>query len=682
MQRAGDLGPDTGKRLRRVCLLALIALWAALLIIPTSHVASAAGAPPHILVVLMENTSYEGVVGNSAMPFVNGLVASNGSVSTTDLSHPSLPNYLGLISGSIQNNPQDTTPQDGTYPGTQLTDELSAAGIGWKAYMQDMPQPCDLTDQYGPGLYDVNHNPFMYFNTVRTVPAQCNRDVPYPQLAADLNAGAAPSFLWVSPNTLNDMHDGSPAQGDAFLQGLVTQVRGSSWWTASSRIVITWDEGTQSDQVLTLVVGSAHGTPATGGSEYGTLRGLEEAYGVGLLGGSAGASSGDILPLLAGSTSPPPAPPSPSPSPTPPAAASPTHPPASPVASAGQSGSPVPSATSPPIASGPPPFVRGAYGKDSSAPGTAMLAATGFNTVMADPYKESLDPLTAQGLKGVVWLGAWMSAPACKFERDDATIRSQIAPIAGHPAILAYYLGDEPRVTECPSAPAMFKQRSDLVHSLDPGSTTFTVIQAYENGITYDYKPWAGVVDVVGLDVYPCAKAKPTCDLAAIDGAVAAAQKAGIGRYWAIVQDFQDCFYRLPAPSEIAAQFDRWAASDMAGYLVFSWNYQPADKSCIGTNLESHPENVAQLKSENSRTFAPPAASSPAPSPRRPLLTANQVMFAGAAAAALLALIALGAIAVMRRRRETSARQAVEQLPVPAREVDVVSGGGDVDKPD
>ena len=253
-----------------------------MIVLPGARSASAAAGPPHVMMVLMENTSYEGIVGNAQMPFVNGLVNTNGSVSTTDLSHPSLPNYLGYVSGSIQNNPQDTTPQDGTYAGPQFTDELAAAGIGWNAYMQDMPAACDLTDQYGPGNYDVNHNPFMYFDSVRNNPSQCNRDVPYTQLTTDLNAGTAPPFLWVTPNTINDMHDGTPAQGDAFLQGLVTQVEASSWWTAQSRIVITWDEGTQSEQVLTLVVGSAHGTAANGGNEYGTLRGLEEAYGVGL----------------------------------------------------------------------------------------------------------------------------------------------------------------------------------------------------------------------------------------------------------------------------------------------------------------------------------------------------------------------------------------------------------------
>jgi hypothetical protein len=309
---------------------------------------SRAAAPPHILEVLMENHSYPEAVGNPAMPFLNGLVASNGSVSTTGLSHPSLPNYLGLVSGSIYNNPSDTTPQDGTYPGPQLTDELAAAGVGWKAYMQDMPAPCDLTDQFAPGGYDVNHDPFLYFDTVRTNPAQCNRVVPYPQLTTDLNAGSAPPFLWVSPNTTNDMHNGTYQQGDAFLKTLVTQVEASTWWSASARIVITFDEGETTEQVLTVVVGSAHGAAAAGGNHYGTLRGIEEAYGVGLLGHSADGNVGDLLPLLAGASAPPNAPSSrPSSSPSPPPR-SPTPTPASPSSAPSGSTAVSPSATDQP----------------------------------------------------------------------------------------------------------------------------------------------------------------------------------------------------------------------------------------------------------------------------------------------------------------------------------------------
>jgi hypothetical protein len=601
----------------------------------------------------MENHSYGEIVGNANMPFVNGLVAANGSVSTADLSHPSLPNYLGLISGSIYNNPQDTTPQDGTYPGPQLTDELAAAGVGWKTYMQDMPQACDLTDQFGPANYDVNHNPFMYFNSVRNNPSQCSRDVPYPQLTTDLNTGTAPPFIWVSPNTLNDMHNGTPAQGDSFLQGLVIQIKGSSWWTAGSRIVITWDEGESTEQVLTLVVGSAHGTQANGGNEYGTLRGIEEAYGVGLLGHSADANVGDIKPLLTGSPPPPPSSPTPSPPPSPkqPPPASPSSSPSAP-----SSASPASSPSSTPE---PSLYVRGVFGKDSSQSGSALIAANGFNTVMTDPYRELLDPLAAKGLKGIVWMGAWLNAPTCGFERDDGTITSQVASIAGHPAILAYYLGDEPRVSECPAAPAMFKKRTDLIHVLAPGSLTFTVLQAYENGISHDYAPWAGVVDVVGFDVYPCARVSSTCTFSDIDQAVASIDKAGIKPYWGVVQDFQDCYYRLPAAQEIARQFDHWASSKMSGYLVFSWNYTPADPSCGGTSLESHPENTAQLRYENSRTFTPGLSATAEPSPRRSFLGSVAgallagsplvVGIAGAAAGGGVALLAL----VLRRRRRS-----------------------------
>jgi hypothetical protein len=305
----------------------LIVILAAMIVLPFAHFAKAAATPPHVMIVLMENTSYEQIVGNSQMPFVNAQVAANGSTSTVDLSHPSLPNYLGLTSGSIWNNPPDTTPQDMTYAGPQFTDELANAGIGWKAYMEDMPQACDLTDQFGPANYDVNHNPFVYFDSVRNNPSQCNRDVPYPQLTTDLNAGTAPPFLWVSPNIINDMHNGTPADGDNFLQGLVTQVKASSWWTPGSRIIITWDEGASTENVLTLVIGSAHGTSVNGGNEYGTLRGLEETYGVGLLGHSADSNVGDLLPLLNGAAPPaPPPPPPPSPSPSPSSSPSPYSP--------------------------------------------------------------------------------------------------------------------------------------------------------------------------------------------------------------------------------------------------------------------------------------------------------------------------------------------------------------------
>src|ERR1700757_1324391 len=396
----------------------LLVICIAVLVVPFGNLASAAGTPPHIMEVLMENTSYEQVVGNSQMPFVNAQVAANGSVSTTDLSHPSLPNYLGLTSGSIYNNPQDTTPQDGTYPGPQLTDELTGAGISWKAYMQDMPSACDLTDQFGPANYDVNHNPFMYYGTIRNNSSQCNRVVPYTQLTSDLNSGAAPSFIWVTPNLLNDMHDGTPAEGDSFLKGLVGQVEASSWWTAGSRIIITWDEGTTTEQVLTLVVGSAHGTAAIGGNEYGTLRGLEEAYGVGLLGASASAGVGDILPLLTGAASPLPNP-SPSSNPSP---------------------SPAPSS-----------LTRGIF-RFSSTDFNAMHNA-GFNAATDGGVQDNGAAEAANGIKGMVWVDAYDNTTCVQKLSNSAIAAMVLANVQAGNIGLRYQIGDEPTANGCNAPP-------------------------------------------------------------------------------------------------------------------------------------------------------------------------------------------------------------------------------------
>jgi len=308
--------------------------------------------------------------------------------------------------------------------------------------------------------------------------------------------------------------------------------------------------------------------------------------------------------------------------------------------------------TSPTPAASSASFVRGAYGKDSSGTGFGLMAANGFNSVMTGPYRELVDPLAKQGLKGVVWLGNFQNSPRCAFDRDDATITKLVKPLAGDTGVLAYYLGDEPHVSECPTAPALFKQRTDLVHSLDPGSKTFTVIQASEHGIAHDYEPWAAAVDIIGFDVYPCSRASATCDFGLIDSAISAIKSAGITMYWAIVQDFQDCYYRLPSAQEIATQFEHWGRSAMSGYFVFSWNYQAANPKCVGVSLDRFPENVAQLKVQNAHAFAsastPSSRSSGPGAPTNPSLIVVLTLVAALACAGGVAL-AIGLRAVRAR---------------------------------
>lgn len=260
------------------------------------------GSAPHVLVLLEENRDYESVIGSPEAPFLNSLAGDHGlATNWYAITHPSLPNYLALVSGSVQDVSGDIAPPPERLAGRTLVDQLAERGVGWKAYMEDMPYPCDTTHTYSPGHYDVNHNPFVYFRTITGSPEQCRRIVPYGQLSADLANGTAPPFLWVSPNTLHDMHDGSIADADDWARDLVTRVQASDWYRSGGVIVITWDEGQRGNRIATIVVSTqaARGARLTArGNHYGTLRALEEVYGLPYLAAAGDPSNGDLRPLF------------------------------------------------------------------------------------------------------------------------------------------------------------------------------------------------------------------------------------------------------------------------------------------------------------------------------------------------------------------------------------------------
>jgi len=164
-----------------------------------------------------------------------------------------------------------------------------------------------------------------------------------------------------------------------------------------------------------------------------------------------------------------------------------------------------------------------------------------------------------------------------------------VSAISGHPAIVAYYVADEPHVWDCPTAPDQVKERSDLVKSLDAENPTFVVIEPHSPG--NPYSPYVGTVDIIGVERYPCSH-KNGCIMSKIDDAVSLAEQAGVPRYWGILQAFGDSWYRMPTADELHEQFGRWRRTRMEGYLVFSWAWR-AD------GLENHPELREALEAEN-----------------------------------------------------------------------------------
>jgi len=234
--------------------------------------------------------------------------------------------------------------------------------------------------------------------------------------------------------------------------------------------------------------------------------------------------------------------------------------------------------------------VRGCYGKDSSPSGfDRIVLRAGFTVIDRGAFRSKLDELP-RGVRGLVWLGDYLSK-TCALEKSDDWIRSHVSAIAGHPAIAGYYLADEPHVWDCPTAPAQLKARAALVRSLDPGPPTVLVIKGHAPG--NPYAPYVGTVDIIGADPYPCSHAHG-CDMSKIDDAIRLLHEAGVPRYWGVIQAFADSYYRMPTVEELREEFRRWRGSRMEGYLVFSWAWR-------GETLENHADLIECLRAENGR---------------------------------------------------------------------------------
>jgi phosphatidylinositol-3-phosphatase len=274
----------------------------------------------HVVVIMEENTSYSGVIRSASAPYINALAGACGvATNYHNITHESLPNYLGLTDGDplSQLGPEltDCDPGPGCQTAqTSIFSQLGPAG-GWRAYQESMPQPCAMTDS---GDYAVRHNPPAYFRGL----AACARNdvslgpIGHSRLLRDFSSQAtAPRFSLVTPNLCHDMHgaDGCPgdptAAGDVWLSRWLPRLVASRVYRSHNTVVfVVWDEGdsgsvgqdcafdTQDEgcHVAALVVAPsvpAHTRVATLLNHYSVLRTAEDLLGLPELGSAATAAS-------------------------------------------------------------------------------------------------------------------------------------------------------------------------------------------------------------------------------------------------------------------------------------------------------------------------------------------------------------------------------------------------------
>ena len=230
---------------------------------------SVSNAKPTIFTIVLENHDYAEIVGSSNAPYINSLIAQ-GALATNykDTGHPSLPNYLHMISGANQYpGIVDLAPTFYPFPANQpnLGTQLEAATIPWRSYQESMGSPCALS---ASGNYAPKHDPFLYFTDQQTgANSLCAKtNVDYSSFAADLAANSY-RYMWITPNLLDDGHDPStdPVTGmhqtDHWLSQEVPKILASQAYQAGGVLFITWDEaegrnGDDADKIPMIIVSS------------------------------------------------------------------------------------------------------------------------------------------------------------------------------------------------------------------------------------------------------------------------------------------------------------------------------------------------------------------------------------------------------------------------------------------
>jgi phosphatidylinositol-3-phosphatase len=292
---------------------------------PAPTTAPATTTPPatrairHVFVVVLENEDAGTTFGaSSRAPYLASTLRRQGAFVPRyyGIAHHSLGNYLAMISGQaptlvtqadcpifLDVRPGTPAPdgqvrgQGCVYPATTLTvaDQLEAAGLSWKGYMEDMgndpardggttcahpaigasdaAQGATATDQYA-----TRHNPFVYFHSIIDRRADCAaRDVPLSALAGDLaHVDTTPNLAFVTPDLCHDGHDATCADGgpgglpaaDAFLRSWVPRITGSPAFRQDGLLVIAFDEG-GADAAACCGERPGPNTPAPGGLSGG-----------------------------------------------------------------------------------------------------------------------------------------------------------------------------------------------------------------------------------------------------------------------------------------------------------------------------------------------------------------------------------------------------------------------------
>ena len=240
----------------------LVALVAGAFALAAGGAAQDLPSPAHVVLIVLENKDASEINARTA-PALTALGLRYGRLTNYfAVTHPSLPNYLALVSGSTHGITNDCTAC--SVDGQSIGDQLMGGGQSWAAYAEGFPSGARFAKQ---------HMPFLYFAVGATHVLPLSRFDPH----------RLPDFAFVVPNLCHDMHDCSVGAGDAWLRRFVTPLLA----VQDTVVFVVFDEGFLGNHVAAYALGTAvrPRSAFTGRvGHYGLLRTIEDMFGLPRLG--------------------------------------------------------------------------------------------------------------------------------------------------------------------------------------------------------------------------------------------------------------------------------------------------------------------------------------------------------------------------------------------------------------
>ena len=266
----------------------------------------------HVLIVVLENQSYESAIQNDLLKSLakNGAIFSNFG----NLYHYSYPNYLAMIAGSDfgTHKPQLFSDNQRTF-NADSEHRTIADLLNWKNYAEDYPATPTAGEPFlgdRKGRYARKHVPFLSFRSIQNksfhnvvavdTHAQDNAFVTdVGSFIADPQTHPLPEYMFYSPNLDDDGHDptSNPQEGlkkaaDWLRVFLTTWLHFSdTTWVPKDEpmkhtlVIVTFDESegnNKPERIYTVFLGAMVKPQeiTAGYNHYSVLRTIEDNFGL------------------------------------------------------------------------------------------------------------------------------------------------------------------------------------------------------------------------------------------------------------------------------------------------------------------------------------------------------------------------------------------------------------------